>query len=1049
MTGVTVDSIQMPANPNTDTHYTSLNTVGATNATSNSAKTNGNVYLNHIENGSATSTHKITGSGSVTVASDASGNITINAPAIPTVNNGTLTIQKNGSNVATFTANQSGNATANITVPTKVSELTNDSKFLTAHPTISKSTDTTSTATPEHGLTFTAVDSVTRDTNGHVTKINTKTVTLPDAGLHYIAASDVTVTAGSDTSGSYLAAKWKVANVDSITTPTDGMSVAIRTPGAGYRGGILLSIDGGSKYYPIVRNVNTLVTTNYAAGSTLVLTFNSTQTASPYTTAGATSTVTGCWQVADYDANTTYTNASLGQGYGTCSTAAATVAKTATLSSYAATTGGIVSIKFTYAVPASATLNINSKGAKAIWYKGAAIPDGIIGAGEVATFIYDGTRYHLLDVDRIRFLTTLIPYGTSIAANSNLNSTAFLKVGNYYCSKNDDAKTLTNCPSTSAFMMTVYSPLSTTVDNETTGTWVYRVRKMQVYTGAEYIQSCYSNGTAGNWTYGDWYKTMKSNHFAVTSALSSGTEIGSITIDGNKKTFYIPTLATVATSGSYNDLSNKPTIPTVPSSLKSPYSLTIQGNGTTLTNGTYDGSAAKTVNITPAAIGAATSGHTHTDTLQFASVTSNTSVLGSSVTDPSVTYGNGRFVAVSRDALSTGAYSDDGLVWTSFTFPAGSSRRYAVGYGLGKFVCGGQTKNWEYSLDGKTWVNTGVSSTGIGGARGFACSGSRIVAIGSSTTGAYSTDGVSWTTMTLPFTAKSIAYGNGKFVIIANNSSTGSYAAYSVDGVEWTTSTFTGVSCYHVAFGNGRFVAVPYSAGTGAYSDDGITWTAMTTSVGASNGLAFGGGKFVIGASSGTSGAYSTNGSTWTTTTTIACSMEWTGICYGKGRFVTVDGGASSLHKAAISYDGITWSTTGHSVKYNNSDAAPMLKSLLANDETISQYISAVSGGGSGGVKIKTGSYTGTNTYGSGNPCSLTFDFSPQLVIIHQNSLYSGHINYAFFFKPRTVVYCDNNYASNTGINLTWGENSVSWYNASQAKFQLNAATTYSWVAIG
>lgn len=50
---------------------------------------------------------------------------------IPTVNNGTLTIQKNGTNVQTFTANQSTNVTANITVPTKVSELTNDSGYKT------------------------------------------------------------------------------------------------------------------------------------------------------------------------------------------------------------------------------------------------------------------------------------------------------------------------------------------------------------------------------------------------------------------------------------------------------------------------------------------------------------------------------------------------------------------------------------------------------------------------------------------------------------------------------------------------------------------------------------------------------------------------------------------------------------------------------------------------------------------------------------------------------------------------------------------------------
>lgn len=51
-------------------------------------------------------------------------------PTIPTVNNGTLTIQKNGTNVATFTANQSGSSTANITVPTNVSELTNDTGYL-------------------------------------------------------------------------------------------------------------------------------------------------------------------------------------------------------------------------------------------------------------------------------------------------------------------------------------------------------------------------------------------------------------------------------------------------------------------------------------------------------------------------------------------------------------------------------------------------------------------------------------------------------------------------------------------------------------------------------------------------------------------------------------------------------------------------------------------------------------------------------------------------------------------------------------------------------
>lgn len=53
-----------------------------------------------------------------------------NKPTIPTVNNATLTIQKNGTTIETFTANSSSNKTANITVPTKTSQLTNDSGFI-------------------------------------------------------------------------------------------------------------------------------------------------------------------------------------------------------------------------------------------------------------------------------------------------------------------------------------------------------------------------------------------------------------------------------------------------------------------------------------------------------------------------------------------------------------------------------------------------------------------------------------------------------------------------------------------------------------------------------------------------------------------------------------------------------------------------------------------------------------------------------------------------------------------------------------------------------
>lgn len=92
-----------------------------------------------------------------------------------------------------------------------------------------------------------------------------------------------------------------------------------------------------------------------------------------------------------------------------------------------------------------------------------------------------------------------------------------------------------------------------------------------VQTGApdiNYQSIVYIKDSKEIWTHGQFYAT------AVTWS----------TITGK------PSFATVATSGNYNDLSNKPTIPT---KLPTPNVLTFTGAVT----GTWDGSAAKTVNI--------------------------------------------------------------------------------------------------------------------------------------------------------------------------------------------------------------------------------------------------------------------------------------------------------------------------------------------------------------------------------------------------------------------------------------------------------------------
>lgn len=71
-----------------------------------------------------------------TVAFTGSYNDLSDKPTIPTVNNKTITIQKNSTTVDSFTLNQSTDKTINITVPTKTSDITNDSGFLTSHQSI-------------------------------------------------------------------------------------------------------------------------------------------------------------------------------------------------------------------------------------------------------------------------------------------------------------------------------------------------------------------------------------------------------------------------------------------------------------------------------------------------------------------------------------------------------------------------------------------------------------------------------------------------------------------------------------------------------------------------------------------------------------------------------------------------------------------------------------------------------------------------------------------------------------------------------------------------
>ena len=83
--------------------------------------------------------------------------------------------------------------------------------------------------------------------------------------------------------------------------------------------------------------------------------------------------------------------------YSTCSTAASTVAKVASCTGFVLVAGSEITVKFTNGNTATnPTLNVNSTGAKSIYYRGAAIPSTHIVANGTYTFRYNGTQYDLV-----------------------------------------------------------------------------------------------------------------------------------------------------------------------------------------------------------------------------------------------------------------------------------------------------------------------------------------------------------------------------------------------------------------------------------------------------------------------------------------------------------------------------------------------------------------------------------------------------------------------------------------------------------------------------
>ena len=225
----------------------------------------------------------------------------------------------------------------------------------------------------------------------------------------------------------------------------------------------------GASYFSIVENADgklLAALTNYAGGSSVTLNgaSKSSSTASFY--APVTDGTAGYELVANGPGSAPVWKQP--SGYLACSTAAGTTAKTVSCANFKLATGATCTIKFTYTNSASTpTLNVNSTGAKTIYYKGAiASSSNTWQAGEIVTFAYDGQYWQSIAYN-------LIPSGGGITPESVLPTT--LSTGSeilyngdvYYGDENSSVQKLAKLDYTESYPAWTASDVGTDLSGKT------------------------------------------------------------------------------------------------------------------------------------------------------------------------------------------------------------------------------------------------------------------------------------------------------------------------------------------------------------------------------------------------------------------------------------------------------------------------------------------------------------------------------------------------------------------------------------------------------
>lgn len=292
-----------------------------------------------------------------------------------------------------------------------------------------------------------------------------------------------------------------------------------------------------------------------------------------------------------------------------------------------------------------------------------------------------------------------------------------------------------------------------------------------------------------------------------------------------------------------------------------------------------------------------------------------------------VTYGNGTYVAVSKNGTYPVTYSADGINWVKDTNGASTAPWLSVTFGNEQFAAVSSNGLSMVSTNGVEWtvrappnLNGTWSDVGYGNGLFIAFNGSLT---------STSPDGIDWTARVVPSGQwTSVAYGNGIFVAV------GFYGPPSVmtspDGIIWTAQTAPAVDWISVTYGNGIFVAVcAYLEPSVMTSPDGINWTAQTAPTGFWSSITYGNGLFVATTKwADPDIMVSTDGINWVDSYfQYYPGTQLVSIVYGNGLFVTVN--YVGYPGILTSPDGIDWTPQtapyyGESITYGTPGGNPI-----------------------------------------------------------------------------------------------------------------------------